>query len=381
MAEPGWKLAGCGKRRLADRALTVAAPKAIAHIEAAIGAARVSSLLVLIFAAVLTAQGQEPVCDRPGSERLESEALGAMRARDYPAAERRFTQAFDTCPEKPEILLQLAQAQISGRNFEGAIRTCKQYLAINPASTDGRLVLANAYLMGLRLKEALAEADSILRDHPSESTALKLRGNAAYLLGDFEMARESFIRLLDRSPDDEDGAYMLGRIYYQDGYIDLAMGQFERILKRNPGSYKALDNLGLCHEAQGDFEGATRYFLSAIKLVEKDHPEYVWPYTNLADLLVKTGDPQRGFDAASKATNRNPVSARSFYVGAKALNQLGKAELAANWLERAAALDPTSSETWYLLGIVYRKLQQNDKAEEAVRKFREVKAREPGRRR
>ena len=46
--------------------------------------------------------------------------------------------------------------------------------------------------------------------------------------------------------------------------------------------------------------------LAAIKLVEKDHPEYEWPYTNLADLLLKTGDPQRAFDAASKAANRNP---------------------------------------------------------------------------
>ena len=75
------------------------------------------------------------------------------------------------------------------------------------------------------------------------------------------------------------------------------------------------------------------------------------------------------------------MSARSFYLGAKALNQLGKTELSLNWLQRAAALNSTSSETWYLLGIVYRKLQQNDKAEEAIGKFRELLAREPVRRR
>ena len=337
--------------------------------------------LVLIFAGALALQAQERVCDRSASERLEAEGLAAMRGRDYPLAERRLTEAFDACPDKPDVLPELAQAQLSRRNFDAAIRTSTQYLALNPASTAGRLMLANAYLMALRLKEALAEANLILRSHPSDSDALKIRGNAAYLLGDVEMAKESFIRLLDRHPNDDDVAYMLGRIYYQEGYIDLAMGQFERILKRNPGSYKALDNLGLCHEAQGDYEGATRYFLSAIKLVEKDHPEYEWPYTNLADLLVKTGDPQRGFDAASKAVNRNPMSARSFYIGAKALNQLGKTDLALNWLERSASLNPTSSETWYLLGIVYRKLQQNDKAEEAVQRFRDLKAREPGRRR
>lgn len=337
--------------------------------------------VVLMMAAAFAVQAQDRPCNRSASESLENEALGAIRAREYQLAERRFTEAFDACPEKPSLLLQLTQAQVAARNFEGAIRTAKHYLANDPASAAGHLALANAYLMALRLKDALAEADSILRDRPQEPAALKIKANAAYLLGDVEMAKGTFIRLLDRYPGDEDGAYMLGRIYYQEGFIDLAMGQFERVLKMNPGSYKALDNLGLCHVAEGDYEGATRYFLTAIKLVEKDHPEYEWPYINLADLLVKTGDAQRGFDAASKAVNRNPNSARGFYIGAKALNQLGKTELALNWLQRAVALNATSSESWYLLGLVYGKLQQTDKAEEAHRKFRELKAREPVRRR
>ncbi len=79
---------------------------------------------------------------------------------------------------------------------------------------------------------------------------------------------------------------MLGRIYYQEARLDYAVGQFQRVLKINPRSYKAYDNLGLCYEALGDTELAIRYYLAAIKLVEKDHPEYDWPYANLANLLV-----------------------------------------------------------------------------------------------
>jgi tetratricopeptide (TPR) repeat protein len=331
--------------------------------------------------AALAVQGQDLGCDRSAFDPLERKGLDAMEAREYPLAEQRFREAFKVCPEKRSILLNLAQAQVSGRNFDDAVRTAKLYLASDSKSTTGRVMLANAYLMSLRLKDALAAANVILQDHPDEAAALKIRANAEYLLGEVGTAKDTFIRLLDRYPDDEDGAYMLGRIYYQEGYLELAIGQFQRVLKMNPDSYKAIDNLGLCYEAQGDFEVATRYFLTAIKLVEKNHPDYEWPYANLADLLLKTGDPQRAFDAASKATNRNPMSARSFYLGAKALNQLGKTELSLNWLQRAAALNSTSSETWYLLGIVYRKLQQNDKAEEAIGKFRELLAREPSRRR
>lgn len=339
--------------------------------------------LGLFLAAVLgiAAQAQDSLCRPSVSASLEKEARNAMSTREYLLAARRFEEAFDACPDSRSILLGLAQAQVLGRQFDKAIRTAKQYLASDWGSVEGRLILANAYFMAQRLKDALAEAERILRDRPEQPAALKIRGNAAYLLGEFDKAKDTFIRLLDRYPADEDGAYMLGRIYYQEGYLDLAIGQFDRVLKINPGSYKALDNLGLCYQALGDADRAMRYFLTAIKLVEKDHPEYEWPYTNVADLLLKNGDAERAFDAAAKASNRNPMSARSFYIGAKALEQLGKTELSLNWLLRAVAVDATSSESWYMLWRVCRKLQLNDKAAEALQTFRELKAKEPAHRR
>jgi tetratricopeptide (TPR) repeat protein len=303
--------------------------------------------LFLAAALGIASQAQDSLCRPTASASLEKEARDAMSTREYLLAARRFQDAFDACPQRESILLGLAQAQVLGREFDKAIGT----------------------------------AERVLRDHPEQAAALKIKGNAAYLLGDFDKAKDTFITLLDRHPADEDGAYMLGRIYYQEEYLDLAIGQFDRVLKINPGSYKALDNLGLCYQAVGDDDRAMRYFLTAIKLVEKDHPEYEWPYTNIADLFLKNGDAQRAFDAAAKASNRNPMSARSFYIGAKALEQLGKTELSLNWLQRAVAVDAASSESWYMLWRVYRKLQQNDKAEEALQKFRELKAKEPARRR
>ena len=173
---------------------------------------------------------------------------------------------------------------------------------------------------------------------------------------------------------------MLGRIYYQERFMELAIGQFERVLRLNPRSYKALDNLGLCYQALGDTEKAKRYFLTAIKLTENDHREYDWPCANLADLLLKTGDSQQAFNAASKAVDRNALSARNFYIGAKALDQLGKSELSLNWAQRAASLDQNYSEAWYLLAKLYARLGQEDKAEDARRRFRELKAKEPAQR-
>ena len=111
------------------------------------------------------------------------------------------------------------------------------------------------------------------------------------------------------------------------------------MLKINPQSYKAYDNLGLCYQARGETELAIRHFLTAIKMVEKDHPEYDWPYANLADLLLENNDFEKAFAAASKAADRNPRSARNFYLGGKALCKLQKVDLCVNWLQRSVALD------------------------------------------
>ncbi|MGI8960280.1 MAG: tetratricopeptide repeat protein [Bryobacteraceae bacterium] len=244
-----------------------------------------------------------------------------------------------------------------------------------------RLAEANTSFKAARLSEAKEIAEQVLRIQPGNPTALKIKGNAEYLLGQVNSAITTFIDLLDWHPDDEDAPYMLGRIYYQESMVEQAMGQFQRVLKINAHSYKAYDNLGLCYEAKGNNDLATRYFLTAIKLVENDHPEYDSAYANLADLLLKTGDARKAFDAAAKATKRNPYSARDFYLGAKALEQLGKLDLALNWLQRSVALDPNYPEPEYLLSRVYRQLGQPEQAEEARKKFLALKAKTTGPRR
>ncbi len=305
----------------------------------------------MFFVAALFLLGQElnipNGCDAAQSEAFAQEARRAAASRSYDVAAGGFQSAFTACPKNMGLLIEKA----------------------------------NALLLARKFADARTSAITILRADPSNSAALKIRGNAEYFLGKFEESMSTFVTLLDHHPNDEEGAYMLGRIYYQEGRIDHAIGQFERALKVNPRSYKAWDNLGLCWQASGDPDKAISYFLQAIKIAEKDNPQYDWAYANLADLLLKNGDAEHAYSAAAKAANRNPESARNFYIGAKALDKLGKTELCLNWLDRAAALDPNYSEPQYLLARVYKRLGQPEKAEEARKKFEELKSKESGKRR
>jgi len=98
----------------------------------------------------------------------------------------------------------------------------------------------------------------------------------------------------------------------------------------------------------------------------------------LAELLLKSGNARRAYDAAAKAAELNPNSPRDFYLGAKALDQLGQVELSLNWLQRSAALDPNYPEPQYLMSQIYRRRGETDKAEAARKRFLEAKAKSPG---
>ncbi len=341
-------------------------------------------LLVLQIAPLAPASGQlspDAICDSVHSLALRQSARDAFDKHEYEAAARDFSEAFHECPAQRDILIELSQAQARLRQFDLAIRSIREFLEQQPASTPAQLALANVYLMAQRLAEAKREAEGILSKEPQNLAAMKIEANAEYLLGNVGAAENRFIELLDRHPDDEDSAYMLGRIYYQEGQIAHAVGQFERVLKVNPRSYKAYNNLGLCFEASGENEKAARHFWVAIKLVEDERSDDDWPFANLAELSLKQGDPKKAFALASQAADRNPHSARNFYLGGKALCELEKTDLCLNWLQRSSALDPNYPEPLYLLAHVYRKLGDEGKAKEAQGRFLEAKAKQPSHRR
>lgn len=339
------------------------------------------ALTVLAAATVVAAVAQTPApCDISSMARRQA-GREALSARRYDEAAREFQAAVEACPAEHAVLLELSQAWSLARQHDQAIHAAQRFIELEPASAAGRVALGNAYFLARRIQDALREAEQALRLDARQVGAFKLKGNAEYLLGNTDAAISTFQSLLAAHPEDEDGAYMLGRIYYQDSRIDYAIGQFQRVLKINPKSYKAYDNLGLCYQARGETELAIRYFLTAIKLVEKDHPEYDWPYANLASLLIDTGDAEKAFAAAAKAADRNPLSARNFYLGAKALVKLGKTDLARNWLERSVSIDPDYSDALYLLARVYTQLGEQQKAKETLARFQKAKAKAPRQRR
>jgi tetratricopeptide (TPR) repeat protein len=335
---------------------------------------RVASFLLAMASVPAFAAPQELVgeCDSAQSMSHASAGRSSMANRDYKAAVTSFESALRVCPQEQTHHLRLAEAFTALGQFDDAIREAQEYLRFRMDSGEARLILANGYFRAQRFEECRRAVDQVLASDPRNLAALQLRANTDYLLGKDEEATRTLIRALDLYPNDSTTPYMLGRIYFQQNRVEHAVGQFQRVLKLDPNSYKAYDNLGLCYEALNQPDLAIRYYMTAIKLVFEDHPEYEWPYANLAELMLKRDEPKKAFSLAAEAAKRNPASARNFYLAGKALWKLEETDLALKWLDQSTRLDPNYSEPHYLLGQIYQRLGRKEDARKALQEFQRI---------
>jgi tetratricopeptide (TPR) repeat protein len=275
----------------------------------------------------------------------------------------------------------LGRREYEERRYEqAALHFARAVTACGPGAPV-LLALGQAQLLARRPADALVTLDRIPAEDPDYVQALKAKAKALYLLRRDPEAEEALKRAAGRAPDDAEIPYDLGRIYYQLGRHQQAAESLRRATVLDPRAYRAWDNLGLACEALGDDAQAQQHYLKAIALVHKDHPHYDVVYANFAELLIRLGKPQRAFDLAAEAAQRNPDDPRNLFLAGKALVHLERSDIGIRWFEQAIALNPDYPEPHYQLATAYRKLGRLADAERAMKAFQAASAAAPKERR
>jgi tetratricopeptide (TPR) repeat protein len=222
------------------------------------------------------------------------------------------------------------------------------------------------------LPVAAREFEQALNVCEDRGPVLRSLAQVQYLLGDEIKAEQHLLRAIEMDPKDSEARYALGRIYYQQSRYPEAVAQLSKVTEIDPANHKAWDNLGLCYDALQQDSDALRAFFRALEVVKDRHPNYDWAYANLADFFLRRNEHEKAFQLAAEAAQRNPASARNFFLTGKALSKLGKEDLSLRWLEQAVRLDPEYTEALYLLAQTYRKLGRTEEANKTLSRFREA---------
>ena len=174
---------------------------------------------------------------------------------------------------------------------------------------------------GFRL-EATNASERALRIDPDLAEAHASRGLAYLICEDYELAESEFKFALDLNPRSFEAYYYYGRTRFHQGDMEMAAELFAKAAAVNPDDYQSrllrvqvLSVLGRTEEA------------------------------------VK--EAKQGIAAAERHLEWNPDDARAFHLGAGSLILLGDIERAERWLQRALAIDPDDSVVLYNLACNY----------------------------
>lgn len=155
--------------------------------------------------------------------------------------------------------------------------------------------------------------------------------------------------------------------YHEAGDLNRAVEVYQSLLARDALQAEVHNNLGLVHQARGNFDGAAREFQQALSL----DPAYAKAHNNFGVLLLA----QRRIEAAIASFQ---AAARADRSDIGSLINLGLAQKAAGWPERAAetllsalSISPHSALAHYNLAVLYDGSGERARASEHYRAFLE----------
>ena len=263
----------------------------------------------------------------------------AIRTGDYERAETLLLEAAAANPRSAEVLRALGGVFLArGRALNAAV-ALKKAEAIAPLDERSRFTLVMAYV------------------------AMGRRG----------WARPELAKLLETNPANALYSYWAGRLDYDDGQYATAVKSLLRAIELEPGLMRAHDNLGLCYEALGRFDEASRSWQEAIRLNEGQPAKSPWPALNLGMLMTRLDrldEAEARFRDSLRCDARFP---QAHYQLGVTLEKKGRIGEAVAEVEEAARLDPALTEPQYALARLYRRVGDAAKAEQALRRFEELK--------
>jgi tetratricopeptide (TPR) repeat protein len=279
---------------------------------------------------------------RPASYELNYDlALAYHRAgRDDRAA----TQIHRMLSQHDNAELQnlLGEVEEKRHNYPQALAAYKKATELQPKSEEYQLDYATELALHWNPSDALGAFLAGVKAFPNSATLWMGLGGCYYLLGKYRQAAETLLHTSQLAPDNGNVYALLGLAYDAAGSLQSDVAKrFEDYLKARPDDARAHYFYGKIllgqskEKSEKDFSRAKQEFVKAIAL----DPSLPQARLELGELLRMQGDLP-----AARAQ-----------------------------LEAAVELDPESSDAYYQLMGIYRKLGEQRKADLALQKFRKLK--------
>jgi len=291
--------------------------------------------LLLLGSALATAQQPDP-------DRLFGSAVEAQQRGDYPAAIRDYQELLKLRPGMVEARVNLGAALAHSGRFDDAIAQYRLALPDAPDKAEVRMNIGLAYYKKGDLAEAVGEFRAVQESRPADPQLAVLLGDSEVRSGKAADAVAMLAPLEAANAANPDFEYVMGTALVAAGSRRDGAARLEKVAQAT-GSADAyllagstLMGLNESARARNDLEAALRL-----------NPALPRVQALVGMARDKTGDQKEAEPAFREALVRDPNDFEAnLYLGAILLKRRAVAE-AKPYLDKALALDPTSTMARY----------------------------------
>ena len=358
-------------------------------------------LVFLLVVPVVVALGQTAQISPAITERFQ-QAAEAMRAGNLDQAGDGFASIVKDAPQFAEAYLNLGLVREEQGRHADAIASFKKALELKPRLKGANLFLGVAQFRSNQMDSAIVALHKETAAYPKDANAWMWLGVVELEKGDGQGAADALDRAARLSPDNVDILYHRGRAHLfvsNESYARMfkadpkswrvrellaeanasaerhmdAIAEYEAAIKLAPNEPRLHEDLGTQYRLAGKIQEAEQAYLKELEI----DPQNITAQYKLAVLAIEKGDAAHGKSLIEAALRVRPDLQHSDYNLGRAEMLLGNDAAAAQHFERAtsaAGSDPDVVEqSWYQLGIVYRRLHRIDEAQKAMAAFQKLK--------
>jgi tetratricopeptide (TPR) repeat protein len=256
----------------------------------------------------------------PTRQRALEAAVRDHRSGRLRDAVRAYEKLLRDSNEDADVLQLMGVAQGQLGNHEGAAACLMRSLELQPDRPSVILNLAQALRSLGRDAEALHYCDRALALEPSLAGAYRLRGAAHAALGHLQDAIANYGHAARLTPNDANVFLDLGAVLDQAGRTADALVCFDRAIELNPQLAPAHHNRGIASARSGEHARALQSFERALAL----QPQSAAIHNNRANTLKELGRLTDALESYSLALAIEPGNTETLHNRAVVLALLGR---------------------------------------------------------
>jgi tetratricopeptide (TPR) repeat protein len=281
-----------------------------------------------------------------------------------------FAKALSLKPSLHGANLFLGVAHYKLNQFDEALAALKKETAAYPKDAGAWMWLGVIALATDRPEEAAEALDKAAKLAPNDVDILYHRGQAHLLV-----SKDSYAKMFKADPKSWRVRQVLAHANAEaERHID-AIAEYEAAVKLAPQQPGLHEELGSEYRNAGKPQEAEQAFREELEI----DPHNVLARYKLGVLAVERNDGARAKELIEQALHEKPGLRHADYNLGRAEMQLGNDTVAAAHFERATKTetDPeVLQQSWFQLGIVYRRLHRTPEAQQAMATFQKLKDQE-----